>query len=101
MIKALLNGLLTAITNLISVFCIPVDLLINTAFPDLSSSVSKAEAGITQLFSNISYALGFVPSSLIEALILILTLQVTFLGLMISYHGISRVFKVIQKIKFW
>lgn len=101
MIKALLNGLLAAITNLISVFCIPVDILMTAAFPDITSSISKAEAGITQLFSNISYALGFVPSSLIEALILILTLQVTFLGLMISYHGISRVFKVIQKIKFW
>lgn len=101
MIKAILNGLLIAITQIINMVCLPIDMLITSAFPDLTSSIDKGISGITQLMSNISYALGFVPSSLIETIILILTLQVTFLGLIISYHGISRVFKVIQKIKFW
>lgn len=101
MIKALLNGILTAITQIINLVCLPIDTLITNAFPDLTTSIDKGISGIDQLFSNISYALGFVPSSLIETLILILTLQIAFITLMISYHGITRVYNVIQKIKFW
>lgn len=101
MVKAILNGLMAAITSLINVICLPIDLLISNAFPDLSSSITTGINSINQLFSYISYALGFLPSSLIQCLIIILTLQVTYLGLVTAYHGISRLYKVIQKIKFW
>ncbi len=101
MVKAILNGLMSAITALINVICLPIDLLISNAFPDLTSSINTGISSINQMFSYISYALGFLPSSLIQCLIIILTLQVTFLGLVTSYHGISRLYKVILKIKFW
>lgn len=101
MIKAIINGLLSATTSLINVVCLPIDLLISNAFPDLSSSITTGINSINQLFSYISYALGFLPSSLIQCLIIIFTLQIAKLGLVTAYHGISRVYKVIQKIKFW
>lgn len=101
MIKALLKGILAACNQLINLITLPIDTLINAAFPDFSSTIQKGVNAIGTLFSYITNALGFLPTSLIEILILIFGVHITFIILNKTVNGITKLYHIIQKIKFW
>ena len=101
MIKAILKGILSAVNQLINLITLPIDTLINAAFPDFSSTIQKGVTGISTLFSYVSNALGFLPTSLIEIIILIFGVHITFIVLNKTVNGITKLYHIIQKIKFW
>lgn len=101
MIKALLNGILSACSQLVNLVTILPDTIIKTAFPDLSNNIQTAISSINSLLLNIAYALGFLPTTLITILIVIFTIHITFIGVNKSVNAITRLYKIIQKIKFW
>lgn len=101
MIKAILKGILSAVNQLINLITLPIDTLINATFPDFSSTIQKGVAGISTLFSYVSNALGFLPTSLIEIIILIFGVHITFIVLNKTVNGITKLYHIIQKIKFW
>lgn len=101
MINAIINGLLSIVTGLINLICWPIDSMISAAFPNLTESITGVTETFITIFSYITYPIGFLPSSLIHTLLLIFSTQVIFLGVLVSYWGIVRVWHMIQKIKFW
>lgn len=101
MFKALMNGLLSAVNQLINLITLPIDTLINAAFPDLSSTIQTGVNSVVNVLDNISYAIGFLPVSFITILVLIFTIQISFIVLNKSVNSITRIYKLIQKIKFW
>lgn len=101
MIKALLNGILSACNQLITLICLPIDLAIKGAFPDLSSTIEQGVNGINSLLSNIVYGIGYLPTSFVKILVLIFGFHLSLIALNKSVNAVVRIYKIIQKVKFW
>lgn len=101
MFKAILSGLLKLITKLISLFLWPIDRVVETAFPTLSDAITTALNAINSIFDNLVWPLSILPNSFHSILIVIFTLEVAYITLFINVIIWPRLFRLIQKIKFW
>lgn len=105
MIGALLSGLFNLILNLlatvIQIVCIPLNTLITSLLPDISSSITSVTTGITNLMSYLPWALSILPLSFITTLGVCWTIRLAVANIHISTHALVKVWNVLQKIKFW
>lgn len=101
MVKAFLQALLKMLTQLLSLFLYPIDQLVQAFFPDLSNAINSVVSGLTGLFNNMIWPLSILPASFHSILIIIFTLEIAYLGLFIQTIIWPRLFRVIQKLKFW
>lgn len=96
-----MNGLLNILATLIQIICLPVNLVIESALPDLSFKLTEVSSSIQTIFSPISWAISIVPPSIIEILLFILTIEIAKHTIFKSTHVITKVWNVLQKVKFW
>lgn len=101
MIKAILQGLLKTLTSLLSLFLWPIDQLVRVAFPDLNNAINNVVSGLTGLFDNMIWPLSILPTTFHTVLVIIITLEIAYFTLFINTIIWPRLFRVIQKIKFW
>lgn len=101
MINAILNGILNVLTGIINVVFLPIDTLINAAFPNAADGVQTAIEFIDVIFDYIQYPLTFLPVSFLNILILIFTFQIALVASGVTYKGFVKIWIIIQKIKFW
>lgn len=101
MFKALMKGIILTVNQLVNLVTLPIDMILESAFPDISAKCEKAISGVVQFLNNLSYGIGFLPNSLIEILIFIFTLHLTLIAVNKSVNGIVKIYHIIQKIKFW
>lgn len=79
MIKAIINGIISLILDLVNVLLVPIDSLIDTVLPNLSSAISAVGNFLSILTRSIGWgisALG-IPSSAISLLIAFYTFKLT------------------------
>lgn len=101
MIKALLNGLLNMITSLISLFLSPVNALLNGLFPNFGVVITAFNNIVSYISSYIAYFMYLIPPTTKTILTIFLTLYVGYMGIRLTYVGITKIFGIIQRIKFW
>lgn len=101
LISMFFNFLLKIVMSVIQLICLPVNALFNGIFPDFSSWISEIQTGLTHAFSNLSWALSFIPPMMRSALLFIFTVELSILVIMRSTHMTSKVWKILQKLKFW
>lgn len=102
MINAIINGILKVITTLLSVFLLPVNLLIENLFPDMTSAISHFNNFVTTYFgSTLSFFFNLLPPIFRGIVILWLSFLISYYTIYFSYLAIVKLFDVIQKIKFW
>lgn len=105
MIGALLSGLFNLILNLVAtvlqVILLPVNALFNNVFPDLSTNITQVVNGFSEALSKIGWVLSIIPQPVKTALLLIFTIEVSILLIMKSTKLTSKLWKLLQKIKFW
>lgn len=101
MFKALFTIILNMVASVIQLICWPVNQLITAALPDLSIKITEVTATLSTLFDSINWALGLLPSVVVETLLFILSVEIAKHTIYISTHTLIKVWNVFQKIKFW
>lgn len=102
MINAIINGILKIITTLLNVFLLPVNLLIENLFPDMTQAIGHFNNFVTTyLGSSLSFFFNLLPPIFKGVMILWLTFLISYYTIYYSYLAIVKIFDIIQKIKFW
>ena len=101
MFKALFNIILNMLATVIQVVCWPINAVIVATMPDLSTKISEVTSTLSSIFNTMTWALGLLPSNLIEILLFILTVEIAKHTIFKSTHVITKVWNVLQKVKFW
>lgn len=79
MIKAIINGIISLILDLVNVLLVPIDTIIDTVLPNLSGAINAVGSLLSILTRSIGWgisALG-IPSSAISLLIAFYTFKLT------------------------
>lgn len=101
MFQLLFKLILNLLATLLQIILAPLNVLISGALPDISSKIVEVTKTITNMFSNITWALGIIPTPVITALLFIITLEIAKHSIYVLTHMLLKVWEVIQKIKFW
>lgn len=101
MFKALFTIILNMIATVIQLVVWPINAVITNTLPDLSNKILQVTNTLNTAFDSMTWALGLIPSSIIETLLFILIVEVAKHTIYISTHTLLKVWNVFQKIKFW
>ena len=101
MFKALFSLVFNLLATIIQAICYPLNLIITNALPDLSSKINEVTNGIGNLFSTLTWALGLIPNPIVETLLFIITVEVAKHTIFFFFHTLTKIWTVIQKLKFW
>lgn len=101
LITALFNFILTIIMTVIQLICTPLNALFSSVFPDFSTKVSSISSALNTAYSTLSWAINIVPPVIRETLSFIFLIELSMLAIMKSTHATARVWKILQKLKFW
>lgn len=101
MLTLLFNTMTNLLASLVQIICIPINALIESTMPDLSTQLGNVTTGLSSIFNSITWGLGLLPRSLIEILLFIILIEVAKHTIFRSTHMLQRVWHIIQKIKFW
>ena len=102
MIKAILNGILSALTGIVNFLLTPLNALVSTVFPDMSNAIATFNNFVNNyLGNNLSYFLSMFPPTFKTLLVLFFTFCIGYYSFYFAYLGITKIFNIIQKVKFW
>lgn len=105
MIGAFLSVLFTLILNLVAtvlqVILLPLNALFNGLFPDFSSQTQSVIQGFSDMMKNLGWVLSVIPQPVKSALLFIFTIEISLFVIMKSTRLTSKLWKLLQKIKFW
>lgn len=101
MFKILFSIIINLVGSLVQLVCLPINAVITAALPDLSSKLLQVNNVITNVFDNLSWALGLIPPAITEVILFILTVEIAKHTIYISTHTLLKIWNIVQKIKFW
>lgn len=101
MFKALFNIILNMLGTLVQLVTYPINAVITSTLPDLSSKITEVTGTLSTVFDAITWGLGLLPGSIITTLLFILTVEIAKHTIKISTHTLIKVWNLIQKVKFW
>ena len=102
MAKAIFNVLFSVIKTVLNILLAPINLLVVNLFPDFSSLISNFNSFVsTYIGSGIGYFSSILPPISKNIILLYLTFLISYYTITYSAHAIIKIFKIIQRIKFW
>ena len=102
MIKAILNGILSALVGVVSFLLIPINSLVATLFPNMASAISTFNSFVDiYLGSNLAYFFSMFPPIFKSLLVLFFTFCIAYYTVHFTYIALVKIFTIIQKVKFW
>lgn len=101
MFKALFNVIINMLATLIQIIVWPINSVISATLPDLSDKILAVTNSLNTMFDSITWALGVIPTPIIETALFILTIEIAKHTIFISTHALIKVWNLMQKIKFW
>lgn len=102
MAKAIMKVIMKLVSSIVDIVLIPINALISGIFPDFSSAISNFTTFVnTYVGGTIGYFASILPPITRSIIGLWLTFLVTYYGVVWSYSLITKIYNVIQKIKFW
>lgn len=102
MIKAILNGLLSALTGVVSFLLTPVNALVENLFPDMANAIATFNNFVdTYLGSNLAYFFSMFPPIFKSLLVLFFGFCIVYYTVYFTYISLVKIFTIIQKVKFW
>lgn len=101
MFKALFNIIINMLASVIQIIVWPINSLITSALPDLSSKIEEVTNTLNTVFNSLGWALGLIPEPLLATLTFIIGVEIAKHTIYISSHSLISVWNVLQKIKFW
>lgn len=102
MAKAIFNVLFKVIKSILNIGLAPINLLVVNLFPDFSNLISNFNNFVsTYIGSGIGYFSSVLPPISKNIILLYLTFLISYYTITYSAHAIIKIFKIIQRIKFW
>lgn len=102
MVNAILNGFLNAVNSIINVLLTPLDNLVTSLFPNMSSILTNFNTFVsTYLSSGLGYFMTLFPPLTLNVIKFALTFAIAYGTGSITYWTFTRIYELIQKIKFW
>lgn len=101
MIQLFFNGIISILASLIQIIVYPINAIIVSTLPDLSSKIIEVSNSISSLFVGATWGLGVLPHTLIVTLVFIISVEIAKYSIFISTHIISLILNIIRRIKFW
>ena len=101
MIQAIFKFLLNILATLVQVVVWPINQIIVNTLPDLSDKITQVTNGFNTLFSGMSWALGMLPNSVLVVLVFIVSVEIIKHTIFLSTHTLTKLWTILQKIKFW
>lgn len=101
LITALFSFILEVVMTLVQIICLPLNLLFENVFPDFSTHLTTINSALTTAYSGLSWAISIIPPTVRTVLLFIFTIELSILVIMRSTALTSKVWKILQKIKFW
>lgn len=101
LITAFFNFLLKIIMSIIQLICLPLNTLFSGIFPDFSEKLTLINQSLEYAFSNLSWGISLIPPTVREVMLFIFTIELALLVVMRSTHMTSKVWTILQKLKFW
>lgn len=102
LINAIINGILNLITSILNIVLLPINLLFENLFPDMTNSIETFNLFITDVIGNkLGYFFHILPPIFRNLLFIWFTFVVSYYTIHFTYLGVIKVFNIIRKIKFW
>lgn len=101
MFKALFNIIINMLASIIQIVVWPINAIITSTLPDISTKILQVTNTLNTVFDAMTWALGLVPSILIETLLFIVAIEIAKHTIFLSTHTLLKVWNLFQKIKFW
>lgn len=101
MFNALMTGIINILASVIQIICIIPNEIITRTMPNLSEQINQVNSGLITIFDGIGWALGLLPPGILGVLTFILGVEIAKHTIFISTHTLTKVWVVLQKIKFW
>lgn len=101
LISIFFNFLLTIIMSIVQLICLPLNAIFEGVFPDFSNMLTNIDNALNIAFNGFSWAVSFIPPLTREVLVFIFTIELAMLVVMKSTHLTSKVWNILQKLKFW
>ena len=87
--------------TLVQIICLPINALFENIFPDFSEKLTLINNGLTVAYRGLSFAINIIPPMVREVIAFIITIELAMLVVMRSTHMTSKVWSMLQKLKFW
>lgn len=101
MFKVLFDIVLNMLATIIQIVCWPLNAIIETSLPDISTQILNVTNTLNSVFDNITWALGLIPTPVILVLIFIVSVEIAKHTIFVSTHTLIKVWSLLQKLKFW
>lgn len=101
LISTFFNFLLTIIMSIVQLICLPLNALFDGIFPDFTEKITFIHDGLESVFSPLSWAISIIPPMVRETMLFIFTIELSILVILRSSHMTSKVWSILQKLKFW
>lgn len=102
MAKAIFNVLFKIIKTILDVGLAPVNLLVANLFPDFAILLSTFNNNVSRYVGGmIGYFSYMIPPTTKSLITLYLTFLISYYTISYAVHGVVKIFKIIQRIKFW
>lgn len=101
MFKILFNIIINLMATIIQIVTLPLNIAITSTLPTLSAKISQVISGVPTLFSGIYWATGLLPPGIIDVLLFIFSVEIAKHTIFTSTHTLTKVWHILQKIKFW
>lgn len=101
LISSFFNFLLKIIMTIVQLICLPLNAVFEGVFPDFSDKLTTIDSALNSAFSGLSWAISVIPPLSRDVLLFIFTIELSMLAIMRSTRMTSKVWKILQKLKFW
>lgn len=101
MFQALFNIIFNLLASIIQIVVWPINQLITSTMPNIADKLEYVGSSISTLFGNLGWALSIIPSSIVDAILFFLTIEVAKHTIFLSTHTLIKVWNLFQKLKFW
>lgn len=101
MFQALFNIIINLLATIIQIVVWPINQVISTTMPDLTAQINQVNNGLATIFNGIGWALGLLPPGILGVLTFILGIEIAKHTIFISTHTLTKVWNLLQKLKFW
>lgn len=101
MVAEILNGFLNLIVSIVNLVLTPINALVSNIFPDFTNLINVFNNGLNFFAQTGAWIGTLIPPNTKAAIIVYLTFLVTYYTIVISVHTFTKVYILIQRIKFW
>lgn len=101
LINAFFGLILKLVMTLVQIICLPLNAIFSGVFPDFSEKLLTIDNALNVAYSGLSWAINIVPPMVRDVMLFIFTIELSMLVVMKSTHLTSKVWKILQKLKFW